>query len=248
MQRIKLIIEYDGTEYCGWQYQTNGLSVQEVLEGVIQKASGEFSRITGSSRTDAGVHALCQTAHFDTESSIPPERWRFVLNTLLPPDIRVRDSSPAEADFHARFSAHGKSYRYLITNDSTAGALDYRTHWHVPGELNLDAMRSACADIVGTHDFSAFCAAGGSQKTTVRTIYDASICKNGNEIAFNISGNAFLYNMVRILVGTLADIGKGRLEASAIREAFESLDRRLVGETAPPQGLCLMDVFYEKEE
>ncbi|MDD2647968.1 MAG: tRNA pseudouridine(38-40) synthase TruA [Eubacteriales bacterium] len=245
MSRVKLIIEYDGTAYCGWQHQQNGLSVQQVLEGAIEKASGAFSRVTGSSRTDAGVHALCQTAHFDTESTIPPEKWCYVLNTILPPDIRVTKSEQAADDFHARFSARGKRYRYLITNAFSAGAIDYRTHWHVPGKLDINLMKQACADIKGTHDFAAFCAAGGSQKTTIRTVYEAEISQAGNEISFEISGNAFLYNMVRILVGTLVDIGKGRLSPSAIKDAFENTDRRLAGETAPPQGLCLMNVFYE---
>ena len=247
MKRILLTIEYDGSGYVGWQWQENGISVQQRLEEALEKACGETIRVTGASRTDAGVHARGQQAHFDTDSRIPPEKYPFVLNTLLPPDIRVQAAREVSPDFHARFLSAGKTYTYRIINSRHGSALLRKTHWHVPVPLDFARMRSAADSLPGVHDFAAFQAAGGTAKTTVRRIDEAVLTAQGEEIIFQIAGNAFLYNMVRIIAGTLAEIGLGRLPPDAFVRAFASGSRLDLGMTAPPQGLTLAEVRYPPE-
>ena len=240
-------MEYDGTGYAGWQRQTNGLAVQQVLEEALSGACGHPVTVTGSSRTDAGVHALAQQVHFDTDCSIPPQKFPFVLNTMLPPDIRVRSGREVPAGFHARFLSCGKTYTYRILNARHGSALYRNLCWHVPVPLDLKAMASSLPALTGTHDFAAFQAAGGTAKTTVRTLEPASLLQEGSLITLRVSGNAFLYNMVRIIAGTLAEIGLGRLKPDAFERAILSGNRLDLGMTAPPQGLELTEVRYPEE-
>ena len=244
MKRILLTVEYDGTNYAGWQRQINGLAVQQVLEETLQKATKERIVVTGASRTDAGVHALGQAVHFDTESRIPPEKYPFVLNTMLPRDIRVHTGREVPEGFHARFMTCGKRYTYRIVNSRHASAIRRNTHVHVPLPLDLAPMQEAAKQLLGTHDYAAFQAAGGTAKTTIRTITGAELVRFGDEIILTVEGDAFLYNMVRIIAGTLIEIGLGRRNVNAFSEAYETLDRLSLGVTAPPQGLELTKVYY----
>ena len=244
MRRILLTVEYDGTAYAGWQRQINGLAVQQVLEGALAEACGHPVTVTGSSRTDAGVHALDQKVHFDTESGIPPEKYPFVLNAMLPPDIRVQEGREVPADFHARFLTSGKIYTYRIWNARHGSALRRNTFWHVPVPLDEMPVREAIPTLCGKHDFAAFQASGGTAKTTVRTIRAVDLSIEGNEWILTVSGDAFLYNMVRIIAGTVAEIGQHRLGADAFEKAFEKKDRLALGMTAPAHGLELTKVFY----
>ena len=244
MKRILLTVEYDGTAYAGWQRQINGLAVQQVLEEALSSACGHPVTVTGSSRTDAGVHALDQKVHFDTESSIPPEKYPFVLNTMLPPDIRVQSSREVPRGFHARFLTSGKTYTYRIWNARHASALRRNTHWHIPVPMDDVPVRQALESLPGRHDFAAFQASGGTAKTTVRTLHSADLQIHGNEWILTVSGDAFLYNMVRIIAGTVAEIGLGRLGSDAFQNAFETGNRLALGMTAPAHGLELSEVRY----
>ncbi len=243
-KRILLTVSYDGTAYSGWQYQENAPSVQQALEQALEQALGQFTRVTGASRTDAGVHALGQRAHFDTAATIPPEKYPFVLNRYLPPDIRVTEGRQVPLHFHARYQAEGKWYTYRIYNASQASALYRNLTAHVPVKLDEKAMHDAAQQLLGTHDFAAFAAAGGSAKTTVRTIDAVSVTREGDMVTLKIHGNAFLYNMVRIIAGTLVYIGQGKLDAACIQRAIETGNRLELGITASPGGLELTRVEY----
>lgn len=245
MRRIHLIVEYDGTDYAGWQRQSNAMTVQERLEQAIKRLTGESVCVSGASRTDAGVHALGQSAHFDTESRIPADKFSFALNTILPPDIRVSHSEEVPSDFHSRFSGMGKRYRYLFYASPHAGALNRKTHAHVIYPLDVEIMRLEALDLLGTHDFAAFAASGSVVKDTVRTIWRAEVQRQGREISLIVEGNGFLYNMVRIIAGTLIGVGSGKLESGAFARAIKSGNRLDLGITAPAHGLTLMEVFYE---
>ena len=245
MRRIHLIVEYDGTNYAGWQRQDNAMTVQESLETALTRLTGEIRCVHGASRTDAGVHALGQSAHFDTESRIPPDKFAFALNTLLPGDIRVTRSEEVSGDFHARFSSKGKRYRYLMHVSPHAGALNRLTHAHVIYPLDEAVMRIEAQSLVGTHDFAAFAASGSVVKDTVRTIYRTDVARNGSEIMLTIEGSGFLYNMVRIIAGTLLSVGKGKLSPEDIPALFEGRCRADSGMTAPPQGLFLEKIWYD---
>ena len=247
MKRILLSVEYDGTAYAGWQRQINGLAVQQILEEALASACGHPVSVTGSSRTDAGVHALDQKVHFDTSCSIPPEKYPFVLNTLLPPDIRVLEGRSVPSDFHARFLTSGKTYTYRIWNARHASALRRNTFWHVPVPLDEIPVRRALLTLPGRHDFAAFQASGGTARTTVRTLREAGLSIDGNEWTLTVSGDAFLYNMVRIIAGTVAEIGLHKLAPDAFEKAFETKDRLMLGMTAPAHGLELTRVFYPPE-
>ena len=244
MKRILLTVEYDGTAYAGWQRQVNGLAVQQVLEDALSSACGHSVTVTGASRTDAGVHALDQKVHFDTDCTIPPEKFPFVLNTMLPPDIRVLEGREVPAEFHARFLTSGKTYTYRIWNARHGSAMRRNTHWHIPVPLDETPVRAALETLPGKHDFAAFQAAGGTAKTTVRTLHTANLEICGCEWILTVSGNAFLYNMVRIIAGTAAEIGLGKLGPDAFSRAFETRDRLALGMTAPAHGLELTKVFY----
>ena len=246
-KRILLTVSYDGTAYVGWQYQDNGPSIQQALETALEKALGRFTRVTGASRTDAGVHALGQRAHFDVCSSIPPEKYPFVLNRYLPEDIRVTETLRVADDFHARFMAAGKLYTYRIHNARHASAIFRHCTAHVPVTLDVEAMRACGQALLGVHDFAAFAAAGGQAKTTVRTIDFFDIARDGEEITLRVHGNGFLYNMVRIIAGTLIDVGHGKLDTGCMARAIESKNRLDLGVTAPACGLELTRVEYDFE-
>ncbi len=243
-RRILLTVSYDGTAYSGWQYQENAPSVQDELEKALEKALGRFTRVTGASRTDAGVHALGQRAHFDTDATIPPEKYPFVLNRFLPPDIRVTAGRQVPATFHARYQADGKWYTYRIHNAPHASAIYRNLTAHVPVPLDESMMHRAAQQLLGTHDFAAFAAAGGSAKTTVRTIDQVSVERQGDMVVLKIHGNAFLYNMVRIIAGTLCYIGQGKLDEGCIPRALATGNRLELGITAPASGLELTRVEY----
>ncbi len=244
MKRILLTVEYDGTNYAGWQRQLNGLAVQQVLEEALRKATREHIIVTGASRTDAGVHALGQAVHFDTESRIPPEKYPFVLNTMLPRDVRVHTGVEVPGEFHARFMTSGKKYTYRIINTRHASALKRNTHVHVPLALDVPLMRQALPYLLGTHDYAAYQAAGGTAKTTIRTIHSAELTQLGDELTLTLEGDAFLYNMVRIIAGTLIEIGLHRRRVDAFADAYDTLDRLSLGVTAPAHGLELTKVYY----
>lgn len=248
MRRVKLIVEYDGTHYAGWQRQINAMSVQQKLEEALTKLTKTPVTVSGASRTDAGVHALGQTVHFDTCSGVPDGKFCFALNTMLPEDIRIRASMSAEPDFHSRFQAKSKIYRYLIHNAPHASALWRHTRAHVMYDLDVEKMNREVSAMIGTHDFAPFAASGSIVKDTTRTIYNARVIRSGELVTLLVHGNGFLYNMVRILAGTLISVGTGKLEEGAIARALSSMSRLDLGVTAPAHGLTLMRVFYENDE
>ena len=245
LKNIKLTIEYDGTNYNGWQSQKNGTGIEDLIKKAIMSLTGESVNLIGSGRTDAGVHALGQVANFITQSSIPAEKFSFALNTKLPEDVVIKKSEEVNMNFHSRFSAKMKTYRYLIFNDIHPSALLRKRAYHVFYELNLDAMKQATSYFKGTHDFSGFMAKGSSVKTTVRTISDIKINEKGQLVEFEITGNGFLYNMVRIIAGTLVDVGIGKIPVEDIKEIIESCRREKAGRTLPPWGLYLVKVDYD---
>ena len=244
MRRIHLIIEYDGTYYAGWQRQSNALAVQQVVEEKLARLTGERIVVHGASRTDAGVHALGQSVHFDTESRIPGDKFSYALNTMLPPDIRVIHSKETDFGFHARFSAVGKRYRYLFWDAPHAGALNRFTHAHSIYRLDDALMYREAQALIGTHDFAAFAASRSVVKDTVRTIWKADVKRSDSEVSLVVEGNGFLYNMVRIIAGTLQSVGSGKLEPGALARAISTGDRLDLGVTAPAKGLTLMEVYY----
>ena len=243
-RRYLLTVAYDGTAYCGWQAQKNGPSVQDTLEAALSRLLGTFTRVTGASRTDAGVHALGQRAHFDADTRIPPDKLPFALNTMLPPDVRVTEGLLVPDTLHARFSVEEKTYTYRIHNAPHASALYRNLTAHVPVTLEVPLMHEAAQALVGTHDFAAYCAAGGSAKTTVRTIREIAVRREGDRVTLTVTGNAFLYNMVRIIAGTLIDVGHGKLPPECTATALQTLNRLDLGVTAPASGLELTEVRY----
>ena len=245
MRRIQMIVEYDGTNYAGWQRQSNALAVQQVIEETLRRLTGEAIVLHGASRTDAGVHALGQSVHFDTDSRIPGEKFSYALNALLPHDVRIRASRDTAPDFHARFSAKGKRYRYQFYDAPHAGALNRNTHAHSIYPLDDALMQKEARCLIGTHDFAAFAASGSVVRDTVRTLWRADVTRDGHDVTLIVEGNGFLYNMVRIIAGTLRDTGSGKLAPGALRRAIESGNRLDLGVTAPAHGLTLMTVFYE---
>lgn len=244
MRNIKLIIEYDGTKYGGWQRQKNAPTIQEALEKGISLLTGENVEVIGSSRTDAGVHARGFVCNFKTMSSIPEYKFKDAINSKLPSDIVVLNSSEVSLDFHSRYSAVGKTYSYTILNREMRAAIERDYVYHYKNNLDIDKMREGSKYFLGTHDFSAFKNTGSSVKTTVRTIKDLVIIKEGDYIKIYVTGDGFLYNMVRIMVGTLIDVGIGKINESHIKTIIELRDRRNAGKSAPASGLCLEKVYY----
>lgn len=244
MKRIKLTIAYDGTNYCGWQIQPNGITVEEVVNKALKKLTGEEIRVIGASRTDSGVHALGNVAVFDTETTIPPKRISYALNQRLPEDIVVVKSEEVEADFHPRYCDCSKTYEYHILNTKIPIPTKRLTNYFVSYELDIDKMRQAASYLVGEHDFVSFCNVRTDVEDTVRTITELEILQEGEEITIRISGNGFLYNMVRIIVGTLIRVGRGFYEPEKVKEILETKDRKAAGVTAPPQGLVLVEIRY----
>ncbi len=245
MRNIKLTIEYDGTNYHGWQVQKNALTVQECVEKALAKLLGTETGVVGCSRTDVGVHAYGQVAHFFTNSTIPGEKFSYAINNLLPDDIVIQKSEEVPGDFHARYSSKGKKYRYLICNSAHQSAIMRNRACHVRPELDFEQMRKAAEHFVGEHDFAAFQATGGQVRSTVREIYSMNVSrKEDNLIEIEVTGNGFLYNMVRIIAGTLIYVGMGKLKQKEIPDIIKSLDRTKAGKTAPAQGLYLMEIYY----
>ena len=244
IRNIKLTLEYDGTNYCGWQMQPNAPSVQEALEGAIAKITGEKITVIGSGRTDSKVHALGQVANFHTKSKIPEEKFILALNSMLPSDIAVNKSIEVSQDFHSRYDAKEKEYKYLIYNSKVRSPIKRNSSYFVNYELDIEAMALALKYFIGTHDFVGFMSTGSSIKGTIRTITEASLIEKDDTIEISIRGTGFLYNMVRIIVGTLVDIGIGKIDKDSIEEIINSKSRNKAGHTAPPQGLYLSKVFY----
>ena len=242
--RVFIKIEYDGTDYCGWQIQPNQITVQEEIEKAIEKLTGEKCSVTGSGRTDSGVHALGQIAHFDTSSTIPANKFANALNQYLPNDIKVLESWQVEDSLHARYSAKKKTYQYNIYISRHARPLYDRYFARVEYELDADKMNDACKSFIGEHDFACFLASGSEVKDTVREIYSAEVKRVEDKITFTVCGNGFLYNMVRIMVGTLVKVGQGKLTVEEVGDILASKSREKAGFTMPPQGLTLVSVEY----
>lgn len=244
MRRVKLIVAYDGTDYCGWQIQPNGITVEEVLNRALSRLTGEEIRVIGASRTDAGVHARGNIAVLDTASTIPAERFAYAVNPLLPEDIVVVKSEEVPQDWHPRYQNSVKTYEYRILNREMPDPLKRKYTWHVSFPLDIDKMREAAEHLKGQHDFRSFCSVHTAVKSTVRTIYTLDIVKSGDEIIIRISGDGFLYNMVRIIAGTLAEVGRGFRTPEDVRDLLTAKEREQAGATAPPQGLTLIRIEY----
>ncbi|MFW5649434.1 MAG: tRNA pseudouridine(38-40) synthase TruA [Candidatus Alkaliphilus sp. MAG34] len=244
MRNIKIEIEYDGTNYCGWQIQQNGITIQGEITKALRELTGEEITIHGSGRTDAGAHAKNQVANFILENNIPTERLPLALNGILPGDITITNAAEVPVDFHARRSAIAKRYIYHIYESKYRSALLRNYSYHVHRKLNHSKMKEAAKMFIGTHDFRAFMASGSDVRGTVRTIYESDIVNKGKSLYIYIKGNGFLYNMVRIIVGTLVEIGLGKMQTDWIEQSFEIGDRAMAGHTAPPQGLFLDKVYY----
>ena len=242
--RVALGIEYDGSRFCGWQFQENGRSVQEAVEVALSSVADHDVRITCAGRTDAGVHAVGQVGHFDTMSDRPERAWTMGVNSCLPADIAVSWASEVSDDFHARFSAVARSYRYVILNQPLRSPLMADRAWWYHRPLDVHAMQAAAEILVGEHDFSAFRAAECQAHSPVREVLAVHVRRDGPLVALDITANAFLHHMVRNIAGTLVHIGRGEALPSWMAEVLEGRDRRGAGMTAPPHGLYLMHVDY----
>lgn len=248
MKRIKLTVAYDGTDYCGWQIQKNGITVEEVVNRALSRLTGEEITVVGASRTDAGVHARGNVAVFDTDTRIPAERIVYAVNALLPEDVVVVRSEEVPAGWHPRKCVSVKTYEYRILNKEFPDPVRRRDTYFVSFSLDIERMRRAAEYLKGEHDFKSFCSAQTAVETTVRTIYDLDIKKEGEIITIRVRGNGFLYNMVRIIAGTLAGVGRGYFEPEDMERVLEAKDRTKAGVTAPPQGLTLVGIEYEKPD
>lgn len=246
MKRIMLIVAYEGTNYHGWQVQPNAITVESVLNETISRLTGEEIQVIGASRTDAGVHALGNVAVFDTQSRIPGEKFSYALNQRLPDDVVIQCSKEVAPDFHPRHCDCQKTYEYTIIN-RTFPLPEYRNTAHFYyGRLDIDKMRIAAAAFIGEHDFAGFCSTGTQVQTTVRHIYSLEIEEDKTEqkIRIRVRGNGFLYNMVRIIVGTLLEVGKGAIAPEILSQIIASCDRSQAGPTAPAKGLRLLQIEY----
>lgn len=254
-RNILLTVAYDGTGFSGWQRQPNRTTVQGALESALSLVCGTAITVNGASRTDAGVHAYGQRANFELESAIPVDKLALAVNNRLSSGgkgkpvtgpIRIQKAEEVPLDFHARFDAKGKKYIYKIKNDTAADLFCRNYYYQILKPLDIDAMNAAARFVVGEHDFKCFQAAGGQEKeTTVRRIFSSKVCRREQDIIIEITGDGFLYNMVRIITGTLVEVGKGKRVPGEIASVIESKDRRNAGHTAPPQGLYLAEVYYE---
>jgi len=242
VKNILVGVAYKGTNYAGWQRQNNALGIQEVIENALEEISQEKCEIFASGRTDAGVHALEQC--FSVKTKFPPNKLPIALNSKLPDDIRILWAKEVEPNFHARFSAHKKTYIYKVKSETIQSPFDYDTTTYIPQKLSLQKMQEAALFLIGIHNFKAFCSAGTSVPTFEREIYYLNITKENNLYTFEICGNGFLYNMVRIIVGTLIDVGKGKIPPQKIKEILNSQQRENAGKTMPAKGLFLKKVEY----
>lgn len=248
MKRIMLTAAYDGTAYHGSQIQNNGETIEGVLTKELAALLKENIALIGASRTDAGVHARGNVYVFDTESPIPPDKFCHALNARLPEDIRIQSSREVPADFHPRHQETVKTYEYCILNRKLP-LPQYRLYAHFTYEtLDVERMNEACRYFIGEHDFASFCAAGSQAESTVRTIYDLHVRKNGELLTISVTGNGFLYNMVRIIAGTLLKVGSGAVLPEQIPEMIDGKDRKLAGPTAPAKGLTLVEIRYPEFE
>lgn len=241
---IRLNLQFDGTNYHGWQIQPKKATVQGTLKNAILKATGDDVTPNGCGRTDAGVHALGYVADFKTNSTIPCDRIPYAINTYLPDDIVCTGAELADDDFSSSYSAKAKTYRYTIDNSVFPDVFAQRFAWHYKYGIDIEKMKIGAEQFLGTHDFIGFARSGFTVKTTVRTIYAIKIDKNGNIITIDVTGNGFLYNMVRIIAGTLVFVGAGKIAPDAITDIINSKQRSMAGITAPAKGLCLKEVFY----
>jgi tRNA pseudouridine38-40 synthase len=245
LMQILMTVAYDGTGYCGWQWQKNAMSVQQKLEEALSGVFGKAFRVTGASRTDAGVHALGQRACFTIDDlRIPLEKLPIVINSFLPDDISVTDAVTVPEEFSPRFNAKEKTYLYQIWHDRFPNPLVRRTSAFFPHNLDLAKMARAAKDFEGEHDFAAFCASGSSAKTTVRTVHECKVMEEGQLIRITVRGNAFLYNMVRIMAGTLIYVGMSKISEYGVPEILASKRRDRAGKTAPACGLTLLCINY----
>ena len=246
MRRIMLIVSYQGTNYCGWQKQKNAITIEETINKAISDLFGTEISVIGASRTDTGVHAKGNVAVFDTENmTIAADKVAYALNARLPKDIRIQKSEEVSIDFHPRYDKNRKKYSYKILNNPVEMPIYREYTYHVYGTLNMGLMRKAAQYLIGEHDFKAFCSVNTQVESTIRTIYDISITKNDdNIISIDIEGNGFLYNMVRIIVGTLLEVGIGKMDVERVKEILESKDRKNAGPTAPARGLILEWILY----
>ena len=244
MRNVKLTIEYDGTNYCGWQKQNNEKTIQEEIEKAIYKAVGEVVEVIGSSRTDAGVHARKMVANFKTNATIPFDKFKYAINDKLPDDIAIIESEEVSEDFHARYDSKGKTYCYSIINRQQKPAIGRNYVYHFKWDLDIEKMREACKYFIGKHDFKAVRSLGSSVKTTERTIKELYIESEGEKINIFITADGFLYNMVRIIVGTLLKVGRGKIPVEDIEKIILLGDRKKAGPCVPAQGLILEKVYY----
>ena len=244
MKRIKLTVAYDGTDYCGWQLQKNGITIEQRLNEAITQLTGEPVRVIGASRTDSGVHAMGNVAVFDTDTRIPPEKLAYALNGRLPEDVRIQSSEEVSLTFHPRKANCVKTYEYRIWNHRFENPVKRLYSYFVFLPLDADKMREAAACLVGEHDFCSFASSGSQAEETVRRIYGLEVLKEECEILLRVRGDGFLYHMVRILTGTLVETGLGLRDADSMEALLESRDRSLAGRLMPPEGLMLMNVEY----
>ncbi len=248
MKRFKLTVAYDGTDYCGWQIQPNGITVEEVLNRKLSELTGEKITVIGASRTDSGVHAMGNVAVFDSDTSIPAERIAYALNREMPEDIVVVKSEEVPLDWHPRYPDTVTTYEYRILNREMPDPIRRRDTFFVSYPLDIGKMQEAAEYLRGRHDFKSFCNIKTDVEDTVRTIYDLDVLRDGDLITIRISGNGFLYNMVRIIVGTLIRVGRGFYPPTRVKEILDAENRETAGATAPPQGLVLVKIVYKKEE
>lgn len=244
MRNIKLIIEYDGKGFNGWQKQPGKPNIQGEIENAIERITGEEVELYASGRTDAGVHAIAQTANFKTNSNIPIEKLCLAINSQLKNSIVIKEATEVDEKFHCRYNCKGKKYRYIINNSTNGSAIYRGLEYHMPVKLDVDKMKEAAKYFVGTHDFKAFKSSGTSSKSSVREIYKAEVTKENERITIELTGSGFLYNMVRIISGTLVDVGLGKIKPEEIKNIIENKDRTKAGKTLPAHGLYLVEVYY----
>ena len=245
MRNIKLTIEYDGKDFNGWQKQPNKLNIQGTIEQAIKNITGEDVELNASGRTDAGVHALGQVANFKTNSEIPIEKFAIAINSKLKKSIVIKKAEEVDEKFHSRLNCKRKTYRYIINNSSEGTAIYRYLETHIPQKLDVKKMEQALKYFEGEHDFKAFKASGTSSKSSVRIIYKTQIYIKEDRIIIELTGNGFLYNMVRIIAGTLVDVGLGKIEPQQIENIIKEKKRENAGKTLPPNGLYLVSVEYE---
>jgi tRNA pseudouridine38-40 synthase len=246
VRNIRLVIAYEGTNYYGWQTQLDKVTIQETIEKAINVITKEKPSLIGSGRTDRGVHALGQVANFVTRTKIETDKIKLAINANLPKDIRILSSEEVPLEFNSRFDAHNKTYMYQIYNARVNSPFYNNYSYFIPSELDFEKMELAATALIGTHDFKGFMAAGSEVKTTTRTIYSSNLVKRDKIIRFYVNGSGFLYNMVRIVAGTLIDIGKGTKDIGCIQNALDMKDRTVLGHTARPEGLFLKEVYYNE--